>query len=221
MKRIFALLLLPACIDAAERFPATIANPCDGAPTCPSDMVQVIDAESYAHQPGSLTIQGGKCVCVDRYEASQGPAGKAESAAGRDPWVRVDFAEASAACVAAGKRLCTGREWTAACSGIPVTSFPYGNDYDPRACNTTSTVARTGSFAACEGSRLGLYDLSGNVAEWTGVATDATRCDPEIGCVSHGGSMSGSKAELACGFRAGLTATATSAEIGFRCCKSP
>jgi sulfatase modifying factor 1 len=45
--------------------------------------------------------------------------------------------QATAACKAAGKRLCTLEEWTAACRGRPSQDFiyPYGDAYDKTACN--------------------------------------------------------------------------------------
>ena len=42
---------------------------------------------------------------------------------------------AEAACVSAGKRLCSEEEWTTACRGQRGTKFPYGPTYRQGACN--------------------------------------------------------------------------------------
>ncbi len=43
--------------------------------------------------------------------------------------------QAEAACVEAGKRLCTDQEWLTACKGKKPTTYPYGDDHKPGACN--------------------------------------------------------------------------------------
>ncbi len=43
--------------------------------------------------------------------------------------------EASAACRAAGKRLCSEAEWITACRGEAQRDFPYGESYEQGACN--------------------------------------------------------------------------------------
>ena len=69
--------------------------------------------------------------CIDRFEAS-GPAdgGAAESTEGVLPWTAVHWADASAGCQAAGKRLCTAAEWELACAGAPCPDVPL-DDFAP------------------------------------------------------------------------------------------
>lgn len=206
-----------ACLDAEADFPRTVETPCAGL-SCPTAMVPVVDPSDVDRTIGGLSVSGS-CVCVDAYEASRGPGDVAVSAAGVRPWVGLNFDQATAACEAAGKRLCTGAEWTAACTGIPAFPFPYGEQLDPKACNTTSTVALTGAYSGCEGGVPGLFDLSGNVAEW---AAEATRgCDLELGCAAFGGALDAPEAELACGYRAGLGRDEGRRDVDFRCCRSP
>ncbi len=164
----------------------------------------------------ALVEQGSVRVCVDKWEASVVevmPSGgevlfspyaplppnrslKAVSQPGAVPQGYASRTQASLACEHAGKRLCKGDEWVAACRGPEQTTYPYGNQEDPRACNThgknpvarlfgaskknysigpmnhpwlntlDGTVAKTGEFAACTND-YGVHDMVGNLHEWT------------------------------------------------------
>jgi sulfatase modifying factor 1 len=107
----------------------------------------------------------------------------------RRPVVNVDWCDAYAFCQWAGKRLCGSRQpatalrgweqagdpmlsqWSYACTSAGTRRFPYGEVYDPGACNTAkrvespSIVLDVGSMPACR-TPAGVYDLSGNVEEW-------------------------------------------------------
>ena len=72
-------------------------------------------------------------ICIDRYEASEGPAGEAASAAGVMPWSGASLQTARAACAAAGKHVCTRYEWR--CVGEEELTYPYGDTYDAASCN--------------------------------------------------------------------------------------
>jgi sulfatase-modifying factor enzyme 1 len=108
---------------------------------CPADMAEV------QHQ--------GQAFCVDRYEAAlvdDGRGGdaawpsnhpvdgsersvRAVSRAGLSPQGYISGAQAALACEHAGKRLCSSREWVAACRGPEDTLYPYGNTRRAGACN--------------------------------------------------------------------------------------
>ncbi|OGS35506.1 MAG: hypothetical protein A2293_08170 [Elusimicrobia bacterium RIFOXYB2_FULL_49_7] len=85
----------------------------------------------------------------------------------------IDYTHAQAACESVGKRLCHIREWQAASGGYRRLSYPYGNEYNPYRCHTdvdANDMARdstlpVGSKDSCV-SPYGVYDLSGNIAEW-------------------------------------------------------
>gem|GEM_PF-527544 len=216
---------------------------CDGlvdegdvcAPACPPEMVAV-----------------GAAYCIDRYEASrpdatatsQGTDGsRAESRAGVLPWMvnpmtSAHFEEFQAACAAAGKRLCTEEEWTAACTGPENHYYVYGNGFDREACNCVDTYcddycaehglascttgadcgyaydcfheAPTGSFPGCT-NEYGTFDINGNV--WEIVPSAA---DPR-GYAVRGGAFNcaGASVRVSCGFNANWTAL----YAGFRCCR--
>jgi formylglycine-generating enzyme required for sulfatase activity len=157
-------------------------------------------------------------VCIDKYEASQGSAGEAVSAAGAVPWVSLTTAEAEAACQAVGKHLCTEGEWQAACAGPSGYAFPYGNTYSGSACNGLDSgkgaIVDTGSMAGCEGGYPGLYDMSGNAYERTASCTGGQ-------CRIKGGSYrsSASALLLRCDRGFDFPESGPDPAVGFRCCR--
>ena len=196
-------------------------------PACPADMVGVPVVN----------------VCIDRYEASRGPDGRAQSVQGAEPWANLKWADAKAACEAAGKRLCRADEWITACQAGPEKrQYPYGNDYQDSACNTgdhkrwhekhncsvdddgsgPNSLARTwhavptGSLASCEGGLPGLFDMSGNVGEW------ADACEGDY-CRSRSSGYWGYAAGATQRCEGGhkLHKDATFPYVGFRCCRAP
>lgn len=122
--------------------------------------------------------------CIDRFEYP--------NARGAYPWVFVTWDEASQLCRAQGKRLCSEEEWTFACEGEEAQPYPYGYTRSAQACvidrphrpvreralaeRTTEAARReldslwqgepAGSRPYCR-SPFGVYDMTGNVDEWT------------------------------------------------------
>jgi len=121
--------------------------------------------------------------CIDRYEYP--------NRAGARPEVMVTWIEATAACAAQGKRLCGENEWTFACEGEEALPYPYGYARDATACVIDHHAAApdrrllrypraqampealrvnesspSGAMPRCV-SPFGVYDLTGNVDEWT------------------------------------------------------
>jgi hypothetical protein len=144
---------------------------------------------------------------ASRYDATATSAGfdstrRGCTIPGKLPWANVTMSEAEAACALIGPnwRVCSATEWQAACQGVNVTAFPYGNTYVPTDCNgndysialnvspapiatgsdskcvsVISTTPSTG-FSINPSLNYSLFDLSGNVKEWT--ATDLTTTMP-------------------------------------------
>ncbi len=121
--------------------------------------------------------------CIDRFEF---PNRKGEY-----PVIYVDWHESSRMCANEGKRLCTEHEWTFACEGEDALPYPYGFDRDKDAClvdkpwrafdpksygSKKDAITReldrlwqgvpSGSLAKCK-SPFGVYDMTGNVDEYT------------------------------------------------------
>jgi len=187
---------------------------------CPPDM-KLIPAGSFkmgtpADDPlrtfdeKSLATTDVKAYCVDVYEY---PNKK-----GVSPVVPVTWNDAKRLCEGRGKRLCTEQEWEKACKGPGNARFPYGNAFNPDACNTEDDVgdarplAPSGRFGACR-SGYGVADMSGNVAEWT-----ATAYQGGAEKAVKGGAFSRPDTRARCSARIKLAPSAREAEVGFRCC---
>ena len=111
--------------------------------------------------------------CIDKYEASKGSNGNAESKAGVQPWDFITWEDAKTACEGVGKRLCKDYEWMAACNldgeKYFLTEEESRND-EKHGCYTYCSFgegnANTGSHPTCK-SDAGVFDMIGNVEEWT------------------------------------------------------
>ena len=209
-----------------------IDNNCDGIVDNATGPDRVIDAMTH------VTV-GGQSYYIDTFEASRPDATAAEvgvssarscSKPNVMPWRAATFAAAQAACAAAGKVLCTGPQWQTACEGAAATTYPYGNPFNPNACNTESfdgipggpdddVLIATGALASCTAS-TGVRDLSGNLKEWTDDITGQTAGGVDI-AVLRGGSYESPKLGATCAFRTTRAAVnVIEATNGFRCCRA-
>ena len=139
--------------------------------------------------------------CIDRYEASTveiradgstephspyasvtGIRVRAVSRKGVVPQAYISRNQADGACREAGKRLCSDKEWIAACKGPTGTKFPYGDERKANYCvDTDRTAPLLKLFAGLGRSRYQpkpmndprLNQLTGTVAP-TGSFTNCT-----------------------------------------------
>lgn len=187
-----------------------------GSPGCPDGMVRV---DSF---------------CIDRFEASlvlvddRGPLGswspfhnpgtnrvRALSLAEAIPQGYVTGVQAEAACLEAGKRLCTDAEWLRACRGASDRVYPYGDARVDGQCNDArarhpaverfgtsddwiwsrlgdacinqlpDSLAPTGAHPGCVTAE-GVMDMMGNLHEWTADPTGTFRGGFYVDTVRNG-----------------------------------
>jgi len=110
------------------------------------------------------------------------PAGKEDH-----PVVYVSLEDARAYAAWAGKRLPTEEEWQYAAQGPEALKYPWGSEMAAGRCNGGETGDTTPVKAfADHGSPFGVYDLCGNVWEWT----ESERTDGRTRfCLLKGGSF--------------------------------
>lgn len=150
------------------------------------------------------------------------------------PVVNVDWCDAYAYCMWAGKHLCGSigggpaplnevqnpatNEWYRACTGGGISNYPYGLMYDPTACNTSDAgwnqLTDVGGLPNCEGGYDGIFDMSGNVWEWT------NSCNDQNECQRRGGSWFSNGPNARCGIDSLRARNFRADSQGFRCCDS-
>lgn len=144
--------------------------------------------------------------CIDQYEYPDRQ--------GEPPMVGVSWNGAEGACAAQGKRLCSEEEWEKACKGPANLRFPYGEAFQGGVCNGPGRAIRpVGGSPGCK-SGYGIFDLSGNVAEWTSTKFQVGATDRTV----KGGSFASSDTDLRCSARANRPPESKSGKVGFRCC---
>lgn len=159
--------------------------------------------------------------CIDKYEFP--------NQRNVMPTRTVSLSEARDACEKVHKRLCSESEWERACKGQWSTmvnqQYPYGGTWKMNACNVknfnsltdeekNSDVVESGGFPDCA-SAEGVYDLTGNLQEWT----SSKGHTGEGKNILKGGSYLTPKFQSRCSFVREEVPTFKQDDIGFRCCK--
>lgn len=205
-----------------------------GSILCPDDMVgydgpngsgciegtEVTNAEAVAYlaEHGN-ECQGHPCIYIDEPGsriAEQGANYTIDAGYEQHPVVQITWHGAAALCESIGRSLCEDEAWVAACGGPAGSAYPYGGSYDAEACNGMDAelggTVEVASSPACEGGYSGLFDMSGNVYEWTAACAEGP-------CLIRGGSYDKPSADMACDGSHTMDGPSGHREdLGLRCC---
>ena len=199
--------VIPDLVDKMRKLKLTLD------PHCPNGMVTIASGSftmgsDYPYDNNEKMNQKHGNFCIDAYEYP--------NRMGEMPLAEVSWTTAQKKCEMQGKRLCTEIEWERACRGKFNFIYPYGNNYYKKKCVTNKgKPKKIGSNVDCHSGEL-VYDMSGNVNEWTGDNWDANLANKVI----RGGGHKADKRNSRCTLRYSNAPETISIAIGFRCCKS-
>jgi formylglycine-generating enzyme required for sulfatase activity len=231
---IFSKAVLAACVLAAVAG-LTLAMGMFGQPPAPEKKpdpnltwVQVPNA-SYSIAATEVTVaQFRLCAEAGACDVSQVESicnyGKTDRE--QHPLNCVSFYGAEQFCAFAGGRLCSEVEWISACAGPEGRGFPYGNEFDLKACNVQSntrkvegrerSTAPVATHPGCEGGLKGLFDMAGNVSEWVSDCKETYCRFRGAGFISNDPIDMFASCGSAC---SGNQKTLKSNTVGIRCCR--
>lgn len=241
MKRKLLSIILLVGVVACQRVPAGMVyvpggefllgtGPLESLPQFLSERTASMNA-----QPAQKRAVGP--FYIDRYEVTYEqflrfkPQAKYEGGAAGEPMRGVSWYEADAYCQWLGKRLPTEFEWEKSARGTDGRIFTWGNEFQRDYANLGKSVKPPGSFEK-DKSPFDVYDMNGNVAEWTASAyrpyPNSNYADQNFGetlKVIRGGSIQrkehGFMKEFATLFYRNYAPPAMRAwDTGFRCAKS-
>ena len=178
---------------------------------CPEGMIHIptgmVPSKKNEEQEGTELITLEE-FCIDEYEY---PNKKGEF-----PSTKISWFEAEVYCKKLEKRLCSGEEWEKACSGKSWYKYSYGDSFKSEVCGVIvkprKDVNKSGIYPDCV-SEYGVYDMIGNVWEWTN--------DPVYGTnIKRGGYVNANSTEANCFYRKPQPPKTAGIHDGFRCCKN-
>ncbi len=113
---------------------------------------------------------------IDKYEVTNAQYKKFRSEhtfpAGKEdfPVVEISYFDAEEYCKSLGKRIPKAEEWEKAARGTDGRIYPWGDKFDSKNINSSEAAkegpVKVGSFERGK-SPYGVYDMVGNVSEWT------------------------------------------------------
>ena len=192
------------------------------------DKTPVTNAQFRASQGSNSHESDGSCYAWDGSKLSQGNL--ASTFQGVDqPQVCVDWNQAKSYCESQGKRLPTEAEYEYANRAGSSSKWQCGNDescLNKIAWYSANSNSQTHPVGQKQPNAWGLYDMTGNVWEWTGDwyadYTSSQQQDPQGGLsgsyrVYRGGGWSSTPVSLRSADRSGTTPSDRYDYLGFRC----
>jgi serine/threonine-protein kinase len=168
-------------------------------------------------------------------EAQEGlPSWRDEFVEGEEnhPVVRVTLDDAAAYCAWAGKRLPTEEEWEKAARGPEGFLYPWGNEWDPGQAPNQANVKESGvrdtvAVGSYPPNGYGLFDVAGNVWEWTaspfvaypGSTHEDSQYSPDLRVTRGGGWFDTEEQVRATNRSAAPPNITANDDVGFRCAK--
>lgn len=140
------------------------------------------------------------------------------------PVTGVTYEQALAFSQWVNKRLPTEEEWEKAARGVRGKLFPWGDHFDPHHCNfDESKIGKTTPVNQYvrSASPFGVYDMVGNVWEWTQTVVRARGIGRENNQVLKGGSFRSVRQSLQIPNSTSLGLRSHRKDVGFRCVWSP
>jgi formylglycine-generating enzyme required for sulfatase activity len=136
-----------------------------------------MDVTEVTVQDYQACVQAGGCTGADRGIPLDEPCNFGRIGREKHPINCLDWHRATAYCQWAGKRLPTEEEWEYAARGSDGRRYPWGNEAptEPGCWSEEGTSFGHGmrestcpvGMSGSDVSPFGLYDMGGNVAEWT------------------------------------------------------
>lgn len=196
----FLLLLCFALLSCQERDVVSVPGSC------------IANRCAKAFQIDATEVTQGAYERVMGVNPSTGPE------CGPDcPVESVEWAEAQKYCVTLGKRLPSSLEWELAARAGNLGEWPeQGWSPDDLAWYADNSDGRVHAVASTEPNALGIYDMMGNVAEWTADHHGAPTGSLRTVC---GGHWSSPLSELKFSNKKGYMEADRGELLGFRCAR--
>lgn len=134
----------------------------------------------------------------------------------------INWYDSQSRCQGQMKRLCSKPEWRLACFGNSGQEYSYGNTYIPEMCWTERPIDigpySSGSKSGCQ-SEFHVFDLIGNVSEWTSTVVPGSEDEDEPYYYRLGGNWAGDENTTCNTEEQNRPASHFNKWTGYRCCR--